>query len=617
MSRHFVWMTPVADVALFLAVGALLVVMGWAWERARSRSLVLGTFAGLGTLCLLLLAEPIHDLASLVLATGVGVQVARHATGRRTRRVLGMLRPAALVLVLTVGGLTWWSFSRDDAREEAQLASAERSTADPGAPNVLLLILDTVRASSLGLYGGSPWAGPELEELAPRGVLFDNAIAPAPWTLPSHASMFTGHWPHTLGVDWSPLGPEEPTLAERLTAEGYATAGFVGNTLYASRTSGLDRGFGVYEDYPVGPGQVVLSSSMGRALAYSDRFRRLVRHHELLNRQPATRVNRDFLSWLDDRRDQGADGPWFAFLNYYDAHEPYFPPDSVLEGRPWNDYSHRGGIMVGGNAWLEKESLSLREAPIHGYAYHQAVRRADAALGRLVEELGRRGVLGGTLVVIASDHGELLGEHWLFGHTNSLYIQTLHVPLFMMWPDRLPAGKRVTGTVSLRDLPATILDLVGAEGSLPGHSLAPTWRAASAAAAGDSGQAGTAAGPGSSGGARQTARSPAVSHLTHGPEPQPSTPIGRGRAMQSIVRMPYHYIHNGDGTDALYDLADDPHETRNLAGTPAGDSALVPLRAELYEIITGDPAPAGMPIEPYRPPQRRPPGAGGPGAGGR
>lgn len=581
MSRHYLWMTPVADVTLFLAVALGLALLGLAWHRARSRSVILGVLSGLGIFCLLLLAEPIHDLASLLLAAGVGVQVGRRATGSRTRRVLRAVPPAAPVLLLAVGALAWWSVERDAARERAQLAAAPPAASD--APNVLLLILDTVRAGSMELYGGPGGTSPVLSALARRGVLFERAIAPAPWTLPTHASMFTGRWPHRLDVDWSPLGPDEPTLAERLGSEGYATAGFVGNTLYASRASGLDRGFGVYEDYPVSVGQIVLSSSLGRALAYSDAFRRLVRHHELLNRQHARDVNRDFLTWLEEREERGEDRPWFAFLNYYEAHEPYFPPDSVLGDRSWNDFSHRGGILVGGNSWRDKEGMTREDVQIHAYAYHLAVRRADAGLGRLMEALAGRGLLENTLVVVASDHGEQLGEHALFGHTNSLFINTLHVPMVMLWPGRLPEGRRISGAASLRDLPATILELVGAEATLPGRSLAPELLPA---------------------GGDAPSRSPAVSHLTKGPEPQPNTPIGRGDAMQSIVRLPYHYIRNGDGSDALYDLSADPHELDNLAGTSDGNEALVPLRARLYEIITGRPAPEEMPIRPYRPTDR-------------
>ena len=118
------------------------------------------------------------------------------------------------------------------------------------APNVLLIVLDTVRADHLSLYGYRRATSPNLERLAKHGIRFEEARATAPWTLPSHASMFTGHWPHELGVHWlTPLGGNAPTLAEYLGSHGYATAGFVANDLYCSYDTGLDRGFTHYEDY--------------------------------------------------------------------------------------------------------------------------------------------------------------------------------------------------------------------------------------------------------------------------------------------------------------------------------------------------------------------------------
>ena len=119
-----------------------------------------------------------------------------------------------------------------------------------GSPNVLLIVLDTVRADHLSLYGYPRPTTPNLERLARRGIRFDQARAAAPWTLASHANMFTGRWPHELAVEWMrPLRGDVPTLAEYLGSLGYATAGFAGNTFYCSYDSGLDRGFTHYEDY--------------------------------------------------------------------------------------------------------------------------------------------------------------------------------------------------------------------------------------------------------------------------------------------------------------------------------------------------------------------------------
>jgi len=128
----------------------------------------------------------------------------------------------------------------------------------PGMPNVLLIVLDTVRAKSLGLYGYGRPTTPRLERLARYGTVFKSAFSTAPWTLASHATMFTGRYPHELSTGFlSPLDTTYLTLAELFTSEGYQTAGFAANTFYASQEFGLSRGFTHYEDYRVSGRQVL------------------------------------------------------------------------------------------------------------------------------------------------------------------------------------------------------------------------------------------------------------------------------------------------------------------------------------------------------------------------
>ena len=142
-------------------------------------------------------------------------------------------------------------FGGDRLKERRE---ARRPLPPADSPNVLLIVLDTVRADHLSLYGYHRATTPMLERLAKRGIRFDEVRATAPWTLPSHASMFTGRWPHELGVEWmTPLRGKFPTLAEYLGSHGYATAGFAANTLFCSYDTGIDRGFTHYEDYELGP----------------------------------------------------------------------------------------------------------------------------------------------------------------------------------------------------------------------------------------------------------------------------------------------------------------------------------------------------------------------------
>ena len=187
-----------------------------------------------------MLSPRIYPIAWAILALGAALCLAsfleRHATGLRRRLLLSFpaLLGLALILAGWVGGGEWLADWRD--------ASRPLPHGDP--PNVLLITLDTVGADHLSLYGYGRPTSPVLERLAKSGIRFDEARATAPWTLPSHATMFTGRWHHELSVDWTtPLDEKYRTLAEHLEARGYATAGFVANLFSCSYDSGLNRGF--------------------------------------------------------------------------------------------------------------------------------------------------------------------------------------------------------------------------------------------------------------------------------------------------------------------------------------------------------------------------------------
>ncbi len=225
----------------------------------------------------------------------------------------------------------------------ARRREAARPLPPPGSPNVLLVVLDTVRADHLGSYGYERPTTPNLDRLARTSIRFAEARATAPWTLASHASLFTGRTPGELGIRWMrPLRRGVPTLSEYLGTLGYSTAGFVGNTFYCSYDSGLDRGFTHYEDYELGRPSSVHTlhladltlnalGRLGRALGpwWAERtlFIRQFTHGD---RKDAAQVNRQLLAWLDGR--SGTSRPFFAFLNYADAHSPYVLPPGAPYG---------------------------------------------------------------------------------------------------------------------------------------------------------------------------------------------------------------------------------------------------------------------------------------------
>jgi arylsulfatase A-like enzyme len=344
----------------------------------------------------------------------------------------------------------------------------------PGARNVLLIVWDTVRAANTSLYGYRRATTPNLEQLASRGVRFDLAFSSSSWTLPSHAGMFTGRWPHELRVDWKvPMRDGVPTLAGYLASRGYDTAGFVANLDYCAVETGLARGFAHYEDYPlslfdaftrgvaIGRRIDVPSSASALESFVEDRtgcwYDVLPRSRE--HEKSAAAINKAFLRWL--RRRPADARPFFAFLNYNDAHTPYEVPDPSIPGfglRP-STASHRRVLRA--FTGVDKWNLSVEDVQMANDVYDDSIFYMDRQLGLLIDELDRGGMLAKTLVIVASDHGEHLGDHGLFFHGGSLYRQLVQVPLLMVGHERLPAGRTVAEPVSLCELPATVVDLLG------------------------------------------------------------------------------------------------------------------------------------------------------------
>jgi arylsulfatase A-like enzyme len=569
-SAEVAWMAPLADLLVFAPIGLLLALMAWVRPRLVSVRVACFVFAFLLFISLALSFRGLAAFAAPLLAAGLAVESARQFAARAdgfiafVKRSLGVL--TALCLVAVIGVPFWQQWA------DARATPTSQSLAAADAPNVLFVTLDTVRAHNVSVYGYSRRTTPNLERLAASGVCFTRAITPAPWTLPAHASMFTGRFPHELAVSWDrPLSTEYPTLAGTLAREGYNTAGFIANNYCCQREFGLSRGFAHYEDFPLSFGQLLLSSDLTRSVCNQPRVRSLVyrlggRHpHDRLNRKTAATITGDFLNWLS-RQDQR---PFFAFLNYIDAHTPYLPPPPFDEQfgprRPPVDFSQPSYEEM-----LDRSKLSPREIQGELDAYDGAIAHIDEQLEVVFEGL-RRLNRHNTLIVITSDHGELFGEHGLFCHGNSLYWPLLNVPLVMVWPGHLPAGTRVVRPVSLRDLPSTMVDLLGCRerAPFPGASLARCWDESARVAADeplltevDPGPAGECPCPGCGGRGMMLAEV----------EPGVTIPVrdwypNAKEAMQSLILGSKHYIRIASGREELYDIETDPLEAHNLAGS--------------------------------------------------
>lgn len=466
-----VWMAPLMDLLWLVVPAAVAALVVWRWPRLARVGLVVVLVPE----CLLFffVFDRLHTYALLLLTLGAAIQLSR-VFGRRPAMLRLLVRRGAPVLAAYTGVAA--AVATIAPRVAERRALQRLGQAAPGVPNVLLLVLDTVRSLSVSADGYQRPTTPSLERAAGMGVRFARAWAPSAWTLSSHASMFTGFFPHQLTHGLStPLDDAKPTLAEVLRDHGYATGGFVGNIHYVGREFGLDRGFVHYDEYRFSPGELFLNSALGRYLAQRGDFRKLIGFYDIFGRKPARRLNASLLDWIPTVGSR----PWFAFVNYYDAHEPYEPPAEwdrkFASDTPrklyLTDQSIRGARRV------FKQEMTPAEIRREREAYEASIAWLDAEIGNLLSSLDARGELDRTLVIITSDHGEQFGEHGLFVHGNSLYRQLVWVPLVMIHRGQVPAGRTVETPVSLRDLPATILQLVGLseQSPLPGRPLDAYW----------------------------------------------------------------------------------------------------------------------------------------------
>ncbi len=271
----------------------------------------------------------------------------------------------------------------------------------PRPRNLLFITLDTMRADRLPSYGFSGVDTPALDRIAAEGAVFEQAFASVPLTLPSHASLFTGLYPHRLNLRdnvATPLAPEFTTMAEALRDRGLMTGAFVASGVLGP-SRGLDQGFVVYND-AVAAG----CSSAPRA------------------RRPANEVVDEALKWIAEQPTA-----FFAWVHLYDTHRPYQLP---------SDYQGR-----------------------YDNPYLEAIAFEDTQISRLIAHLEARRILDDTLIVVTGDHGESLGDHGEDSHGIFIYQEGLHVPLIVRGPGILP--RRIGAVTRLVDLMPTVLELFG------------------------------------------------------------------------------------------------------------------------------------------------------------
>ena len=308
-------------------------------------------------------------------------------------------------------------------------------------PNIIFISVDTLRADHLSCYGYDKKTTPMLDMLAKKGVLFKKAYAPAPWTLPSHASMFSGLYPskHKAIDERVAVGKEIVMLTEKLQAAGYETGGFVSH-YYLSKDYGFDRGF--------------------------DKFvMKLDEKAENMTKMAAT--------WIRDNRKK----PFFAFIHYFDPHTPYFPPAEFRTKHFPKDLIEIKGdtqdvLSVIHSKYPEKRDKTLRALRA---LYDGEIDYVDSSISELYKKLQLYKLDKNTLIIVTSDHGEEFYEHGLMEHGFTLYEEQLHVPLIFYCPEKIAMGKTTDVPVSLVDLFPTLLDYAGipVPEKIDGRSILP------------------------------------------------------------------------------------------------------------------------------------------------
>lgn len=334
--------------------------------------------------------------------------------------------------------------------------------------------MDAARQDHLSCYGYPLPTTPNLDRLAEEGVRFTNAISTSGWTVPTHASLFTGAFPSFHGArDGHPVLNEDLcTLAEVLRGCGYRTAGFT-NVGWVAEATGLTRGFDSFVPvYRLWEGQSV-SVLARRVLA---KFVWMLAGRKLAG---AAATNRCVERWLAR---SGSARPFFIFINYSEAHVPYLPPRSFA--RRFLDplgigFSEAQRVNqdplkhITGAVQMDERDFDVLRA-----LYDAEIASLDTRLGELLSYLSQQGLLDQTLVIVTADHGENFGDHGLMSHKWCLYDSILRVPLVIRYPGSFPSGMTITDQVQLVDIFPTLMDVLDVQdeqvrNQVQGYSLSP------------------------------------------------------------------------------------------------------------------------------------------------
>lgn len=420
------------------------------------------------------------------------------------------------------------------------LSCALAGCAGAGRPNVLFIVLDTARADRVLTTDSRGPRTPRLEALARDATVYTGAWSPAPWTVPAHASLFTGRYPSAHGTDCGALAlPDgETTLAEILRDAGWRTVGYTANP-WLGKTYNFQQGFDTW----VETWRDVRDGDPDTGATYNNE--RIIR----------------FLRWRQDDA-QARKQPFFLFANYFEPHLPYHPPEPERAARlrAGADPARVARLSRLGHPEemrfiLGRSDLTRDDLDLLSDLYDGEIAYVDRRVGEVIDTLRELDLLDHTILAIVGDHGENLGEHGMLDHKLSVDATLLRVPLLVRYPPRLPAGARVGAAVQTHDLFPTILRLAGIETLPPGVEAVPLpgTGIAGAGRPADAPIVGEFAGP-------------PVEFLAGMREAFPGADLTRfDRTLVAWRRGGYTLRWGSDGRHALSRDADDPQGMRDLA----------------------------------------------------
>ncbi|MCC6407273.1 MAG: sulfatase-like hydrolase/transferase [Planctomycetes bacterium] len=399
---------------------------------------------------------------SLVVGAGLAIVVTKLAA-RAPRGAKWAI--ALAVPIACLAGVAYLAVQSARSAERGALNDRNRDL-----PNVVLIVVDALRADVLSCYGHPRVQTPHIDRLAREGVLFERAMVQAPFTWSSFGSILTGKYPRRHGLVKMVPGvtmPPNVTLpwhlksakrldGRQLEADDYVTAAFLTGTV--SHGSGLARGFDSYFEALVGHALVEVENPWS---VFRSELLISIFQNKLAQRLDAAQVAGVASDWLADH----ADRRFATKLHFYSTHTPYDPPAEFRDGLC--DPKYDGPIR---SFWAEhrlaieqgKYVLTPADVAQIQNLYYAGVEQADAMIGQVLDTLERAGVLDQTLVIVTADHGEELGDHGLWEH-NWMFQTNLQVPLVMRLPGKLPAGKRVDALVQSIDIVPTVCELAGIE----------------------------------------------------------------------------------------------------------------------------------------------------------